>query len=525
MLVLCPPGGAPNRWENRHAASIGVVKRRQDSCVVRSTPAGTRVGMPVRQKDKGMFDAMADFFTAGGLRHAEAEFWSFNRLPGVSLPVVACLAALLACSGVHTARAQVIDQYINADIPGYGGEAGVTVATRAHPEYEAQGVRLGQFVITPVLAESIGYDDNVTGTPQAHGSALIETNLNVGVVGGWSDTRFGGSVMVDDFQYPQQSNQGFTNWTGALGVSHDFGRDTFDIGYTHLGLNQTPRDLNVPGLDQTIAYQVDDIRADYRLDLGRIAVMPAVDVSYYNNFENGVVRGVPYLQSYRDRIVVQPSVQASYEFATRRRVVVVVRDTQADFDRSPPAMPRQNFNDVSALGGLAYDADGIIGFRLLGGYERRSFSSAMYRTIQAPIIESAITWTPTGLTTVTGTAARYIEDSAAEATVGYTETALKLNLDHEYLRNLVLSARAAYYMDSYSRGINNIGGGSQNFITGGLGAAYKFNRNLRLAANYTYSNRNSSAGAVAPTAFLQTGEVFGGNFSENLFTLTLRFAL
>ncbi len=424
------------------------------------------------------------------------------------------------------ARAQVINEYLNAGIPGYDTAAGVTVATRQHPEYDAQGVRLGNFVITPVLQESVGYDDNVTGTRDGKGSALIETNATVNAAGGWSDTRFAAGLTVDDFEYPEQSNQGFTNWTAALGGSHDFGRDTLSIGYTHLNLNQTPRDLDVPGLNRTISYRVDDMRANYHVDLGRFFLQPGIDVSYYS-FDNGTVGGQQYLQTYRDRVTISPELIGSYEFATRRRVVVIVRDTQSDFDQSPPGQRRQNFNDASVLGGIAYDADGIIGFRLLAGYEERSFAaSTAYRNVQAPIVEGAATWTPTGLTTVTASAARYIEDSAAEATVGYTETALKLQVDHELLRNVIFSLHGAFYLDDYGKAVNGTGAGSENYFTAGVGASYALNRNARLAADYTFSTRNSSSnGATSPQGLLTDGEVFGSNYSENTFRLTLRLAL
>ncbi len=433
----------------------------------------------------------------------------------------------MLCAARH-AGAQVIDQYLNAEIPGYGNAAGVTVATRQHPEYDPAGIRVGLFLITPTLSESVGYDDNVTATRNARGSPLIETNAVVDAAGGTSDTSVKASLSVDDFEYPSQSSQGYTDWSAAAGMSHDFGRDTLYLGATHLNLNQTSRDLNVPNLDSSIAYRVEDARADYKIDLGRAFLQPGIDVSTYT-FDNGTVRGVPYLQSYRDRVVVSPAITGSYEFATRRRIVVVLRDTQADFDTAPPGQARQNFNDVSVLAGVAYDADGIIGFRLLGGYEERSFSSAAYSMIQAPILEAEATWTPTGLDTITGTAARYIEDSSAEATTGYTETALKLNLDHEFLRNVIFSLHGAAYLDDYASSRTSPSG-SQSYYTAGVGASWLLNRTLRLAADYTFSDRRSSGGqnggnSGLPSVFLSTGEVFGGDYSENLFRLTVRLAL
>jgi len=442
--------------------------------------------------------------------------------PPAATPVRALATAALIAWLTHptTARAQAIDQYLNPDVPGYGTQPGVTVASRERADYEAPGVRLGNIVLTPVLSESGGYDDNVTGTADPRGSALIQTNATLGAKSEWSGTSLAAALMVDNLEYPQAQNQSYTNWSAALGGSHDFGRDTLYLGATHLNLNQTPLQLDVPLLSRPIAYRVDDVRASYKVDLGHITLTPGIDVSNYG-FDNGTVQGEPYLQSYRNRLVFSPSLEAAYEFATRRRLVVVLRDTQADYDNSPPGSPRENFNDASVLAGLAYDVDGAIGFRLLAGYEERSFAAGVYKSIQAPIVESSLTWTPTELTTITGTAARYIEDSAAEGTAGLTETALKLKLDHEYLRNVILSVHGAVYLDDYARGYQT-SGGSQAYFTGGLGAQRLISRNLRLAADYTFSARRSHDAVVAPSF---DGSFFGGNYAENSFRLTLRFAL
>lgn len=468
---------------------------------------------------------MAGFNTSTHLRRS-GRLQSANLAPASSFRGALLYGAtiVLSLAWEGGASAQVIDQYLNAGIPGYDTQAGVTVTSRSRPEYNSTGVKLGNFVVSPSLEESFGYDDNVTGRSRGAGSALVQTNAAVGLAGGWSDTKFGAGLTLDNHGYLSETNQSFTNWSAALGGSHEFGRDQLSIGYTHLNLNQTPRDLDVPGLDQSIAYRVDDLRANYHIDLGHIFIQPGLDVSYYS-FDNGRAGGQTYLQNYRDRVVLSPELVGSYEFATRRRVVVILRDTQSDFDHAPPGAGRQNFNDVSALAGISYDADGIVSFRLLAGYEHRSFASSQYRTISAPIVEGSVSWTPTGLTTITGTAARYIEDSAAEATTGFTETALKLQADHELFRNVILSAHASFFIDDYTsnRGSN---GGSQDYFTGGVGASYALTRRLRLGADYTYSTRHASGAGAPVDAFqLQGNTIFGGNYSENTFRVTVRVAL
>jgi hypothetical protein len=415
-------------------------------------------------------------------------------------------------------QAQVIDQYLDTTIPGYGTAPGVTVASREHPEYDPSGVRVGGFTLLSTLDESVGYDSNVTGTSDAHGSLLVDTSARVDAVNKMSDGSLAASVSVDNAEYPNQSSQSYTDWTAALGGTHDFGQDTLTIGATHLNLNQLPRDLDVPQLNSAIAYRVDDMRAAYKMVFSRLSIEPAFDVSWYS-FDNGTVRGQTYLQSYRDRVSYTPGVTANYEFATRRSIVFVVRDTTADFANAVPGLPTQNYNDVSILTGVAYDVDGTLSFRLLGGYEERDFRSGTYKTIRAPIVEGSVTWTPTELTTITGTAARYIEDSSAEATIGYTESALRLNVDHELYRNIVLNANANVFVDNYAQN-----GGNQEYYTAGAGATWKLSRNIRLVADYTYSSRHSSGTTTSETPFTVDG-VFGGNYSENVFRIRLRFAL
>ncbi len=444
---------------------------------------------------------------------------SFRADRLVTHKIVAPAGVVLACVALLTpgvARAQVIDQYLNPDIPGYGTEAGVTVESRAHPEYDQTGVRVGLWTITPTLNEGFGYDDNVTGTSNARGSPLIDTNAMVAAAADYGLTKVNASAMVDDTEYLTQSAQSYTNWSVAGGVSQDIDRDTLYVGGTYLNLNQTPRDLDAPDLDSTIAFRVADLRADYRIDLSQAYLLPGVDVSSYN-FDNGTAGGLPYVQSYRDRVVVTPTLEAGYEFATRRRVVVVVRDTQADFSHSVAGIARENFNDASVLAGVAYDADGIIGFRLLVGYEQRNFASSAYKTIAAPIVEGAATWTPTELTTVKATVARYIEDSAAEATTGYTETALKLSVDHELYRNIILDAHVAVYLDDYA------GGGNQRYYTGGGGVTWRLNRNLSLIGDYRFSAREASSSV--PAAFAPDDEIFGSNYTDNVFMIRVKAGL
>ena len=231
-------------------------------------------------------------------------------------------------------------------------------------------------------------------------------------------------------------------------------------------------------------------------------------------------------------MVLAPSVTAGYELAPRQNAIVVLRDANASYRTRVAGLPARDFNDVAVLAGLDYAADAALRYRLLAGYEVRSFRSRQYRTMQAPIVEGSVIWTPTGLTTVTGIASRHIEDSADETTAGYTETLVQLRVDHEYLRNVLLRANAGAYFNQYNRG-----GGNQVLWTAGVGATYLLNRNMQLSAGYDFSARQSSGrgnlgggdGVLTPGSVNALGVAqgfgFGSNYTDHLILLRLTLRL
>jgi hypothetical protein len=428
------------------------------------------------------------------------------------------LATVFLLSQAMPARAQRIDEYLNPAIPGLDVQPGVTVTSRLRPEYEYPGLRLGGFMFHSEVVESAGYESNVTATQPPHGSSFLDTAATVQAVSDWGRDSLGAAVSVDNNLYFDEPRQSDTNWTASLGGSYDIGSDTIYIAYAHLNLNQTPSDLGVPQLDAPIPYRVDTMRLTYKAVFSKGTITPAIEVTNYS-YDNGTVQGQPYPQTYRNRVVITPSTIASYEFDSLRSIVGVVRYSNAQYTDAQAGTPTRNFNDVAVLGGINYDTGGLVRLRLLLGYETRLFESTQYKTIGAPIVEGSAIWTPTGLTTVTGTIARYIEESATENTVGYIESVLKVQVDHEFLPNVLFNASAAGVKDVYSQSE-----GQQTFFSVGGGVTWLLNNHMRLAARYDFSNRQSPGGSNSGGGVSNT-QIFAGYYSDNRFLLQLRIGL
>lgn len=416
--------------------------------------------------------------------------------PGHARGRLAACAAVAAL-GFHSvaARAQVeetpiLDQYLPPSTAGGGSafQPGITVATRTRPLYEAPGVQLGTINLRPQLNETVGWDSNPAGTATPKGSAMIETQGQVTASMSLPISSFRLSANVDNVTYTSLPSQSYTNWGISAGAEHQFGLDDLTANYSHQLVSILPSGLNSANVQQPIAMSLDDGQLAYRVHLGTGFITPSVEVDRFE-FQNVPFVGTNLTQAINNRIVVTPTVTFGYDFATRRTAVLVIRDADASYTESAPGLTDRDYNDLAILGGLDYDTDAVIRFRALIGYERRTFSSNQFETIQAPIFEATAIWTPTGLTTVTATLARRIEAALDNTTTGYTETYGQLRVDHELLPNVLLYAGGGYYFDQYQ------GIGNQSLASVGVGGRWLLNRRMQLGASYDFVARTTGSAA------------------------------
>ena len=423
------------------------------------------------------------------------------------------LVAAGAAGWTAVARGQDLSGYFPQGVPGYDTAPGVTVQSRARPDYDPVGVRAGSFLLYPQVNLGFGYDSNLFGTapiPGRHlGSWLLDTGASVRASSDWGRDSLGGFFSVDhadDLDLPSQSR---TDWTGSVGGSVDIDEDRLTLGVAHLSLHQAPTAIDALPTDQPVPYQVNDVRASYVHDFDRLSVTPDVDFTTYR-FGNTTIDGVPAPQGHRDRNVLQGGVTARYEVAPLRTVLFVLRGTDTNYTQPQQGAPSRDSTGGLALVGIER-GDGIWDLRLLAGWEQRDFVAPQYRAHGAPATEAEVTWSPSGLTTVTGTLSRTIEDAAQEGVAGYTNTAARLVVDHEYLRNVLLNGFGSLQHAAFLQG-----GGTQTLYSLGGGVTWLIDRHMRLSGTETFFDMRSNPGTSTPVA---------GSYVRSLTLLTLGLGL
>jgi len=406
------------------------------------------------------------------------------------------------------AQAQLVDRYFPAGVPGFGAAAGVTVLSRARQAYEPPGVRLGGVVVRPTLSTGVGYTSNALGQRGGRGSALMQTSGSVLAGTDWGRHAIGGFLSFDDQRLPgataqSTSAQSATAWTAALGGTAEIGRDRLVLGVAHLDLFQTSRALDGLPIDRPGRFRVNNARASYIWRTGRLSVTPGLSLSDTRH-EDVFVAGRRVVQRYRDRTAIEGNVTVRWELAPLRDLVLDLRGVGFDHARREPGQPSRDATTVALLAGIDYATDAVWRVRALAGLQRRAFADPTLSPVTGVVAEASVIWTPSGLTTLTATLSRRIEDAAELSAVSYTFTGARLVLDHELFRNLLLAGSLDLQQAEYQQR-----GGRDRLVGVGLGASWLIDRRLRASATWDWTTRQRQ----------------GGTVEESVALLRLRFAL
>ncbi|HSU06706.1 MAG TPA: outer membrane beta-barrel protein, partial [Acetobacteraceae bacterium] len=319
----------------------------------------------------------------------------------------------------------------------------------------------------------------------------------------------GAFVSIDDLRSLNIPSQSRTDWTGSLGGTLDIGRDRLTLAAAHLSLHQDRTAVDALPTDQPVAYEVNDFRLNYSHTFNRLSLIPSLELTSYR-FASTTIMGVSTPQADRDRDVLQGGMAASYELAPQRNLVVVLRGLGSLYTAPAPGAPTRNSSGLIALTGIDYSGSDW-GLRLLFGWEQRQFAAPQYQAHGAPVAEADASWSPTGMTTLTATLARTIEDAAQEGVAGYTYTTAHLTIDHEYLRNVLLRGFAGVQRADFLQG-----GGTQTSYTLGAGVTWLLNRRMRVSGTEVFTDLRSSHGQSASV---------GGSYVRSITLLTLGFGL
>jgi hypothetical protein len=372
---------------------------------------------------------------------------------------------------------------------------------RQSSEYARTGIRARSFILSPKLDVDNQYDSNIYKQDKALSpvdSYVAHFRPGLNIRSDWR--RHALNLMFDsDFtQYASQPNQNnyqdmFTRLDGRLDVVRD---SYFDLGF---GYNSAHEDRGSP--DQIAGraptfYDSKIIDAFYSHKLNRVSVKTGLNATRYD-YQNVLTSlNTVLAMNTRNRWEYMPSIRLGYEIQPEYEAYVNLIYKEADYDtlvRSSGLGTAFNRNSTgyNALAGLAFELTDLITGDVSVGYLQRNYVDSRLPDISGINGFVKLKWRPTPLTTVNGKLSHDINETTQTGVAGVLATGLSLGVDHELLRNVLLSANGSFANNDYQgSSAANLVNRNDKIYGGNVSAKYLLNRNLSAALSYNYQNRD-----------------------------------
>ncbi len=385
---------------------------------------------------------------------------------------------------------------------------GDTVATRARPELDPLGIRTGAFLIFPELSIDEIYNDNIFAENNDETDDFITSvRPEVTIESNWARHALAIAGGGDFGFYAQNSDENYQDWFGAangrLDVSRDIALYAGGGAARRHEVRGTSEDTG--GSEPTVYYEYNAFgRYDQNFDRVGLTVDAIVDRVDYTNTpteDDGDI-----LNNDRDRNVYSTPVRLGFEINPDYEAFVRLSPNVRRYDQTPDeAGIDRNSWGYTAAGGLAVDFGGITFGEIYAGYLQQFYDDSDLDNVSAPTFGGALAWNATTLTTVSVAVERAVFETTATGASAYVSTSGELTVDHELLRNVILTAGGAVTNNDYE-GIDR----TDWFYIGNLSARYLLNRNLYLSAGYLFRHRTSDE---------------ENNFDQNVFRIGLQTQL
>lgn len=389
----------------------------------------------------------------------------------------------------------------NATVDLFARDRSVPVRQRSRPEYEALGLPLGAFSAFPKLELGLEHNDNIyaTGTG-AVSDEIWRVRPELNVVSNWPRHSVSAYARASLTRYQSYDDENSNDW--GLGASGrlDFARQTtvaFGTDFARAAESRASTSTPVAAAEP-IEYDVASAFIAGSSTGGRLRLSGRADLRSFDYKDGVTVLGAVIDQDQRDRTIVSGLARADAAISPAAALFVQITGNDRDYDvPTSPTYAARDSSGYEFLTGVNFELGAVARGEFAVGYISQSFDQAAFSDVDGFGARASFEWFPTQLTTVTLSASRTVEDSAIAGSGGYLSTGGSIQIDHELLRNLIVSANLNLANDEYE-GIDR----TDDRFTATIGATYFVNR--RLGVNVAASRFDqSSSGAFAGTEFDQ----------------------
>lgn len=408
----------------------------------------------------------------------------------LSLAILFATAALLSPLG---ASAQVSSDTAS----NFSRDRNVSVRERPRADYEAAGIRLGAFKAYPRFGIEVTADDNIYAAARNEVDDLIvRYRPEIAINSDWSRHSISGFARANVTRYQDNSNEDTDTYVvGASGKLDVLRRSniTGNVSHSYAAEPRSSPTAPTAALEPT-TYYLDTVNLGGLHEMNRLRLTARAsynDYDYKNPRQNG---GGFVQQQDRDRVMWSETLRAEYAVSPDTAIYAAAVFNQRDYRLERPAATFDRDSDgYEAVVGVNFDFSALMRGEVQIGYMAQSYQDALFQDIEGLSARAAVDWFPTELTTVGVTLSRTVEDTVSITSPGFLSTSVGGRVDHEFLRNVLLSAQASYTHDDYEQ-LDR----TDKTKSAGLNATYLMNRRVGFTVGYTFLERTSKGVNFSP---------------------------
>lgn len=363
--------------------------------------------------------------------------------------------AVLAALTPGVCTAQDSDILIQpATPPDFDRDRNVSVRERPRPDYDALGIRQGGFLVYPRLDLGIGFDNNIfLSEDEPTGAVYGVVEPGVRVQSDWARHSLSASANGRFRRFADYSVRNEDNWNaGMLGRLDATGELSLTAEAQAGRVFESPFSGNVDAGVSALSsydYSLLSARAEFRRARNRFALAYNRNRFDFNDVDFG--DGVVIDQTNRNRTIDGVVGQAERALTPYTSVYAQASYADTRYDtRLAPGIPNRDSSGYRLVGGLSIDLPALVRGTIALGYTWRKFNSPLFKDVGGLSVDTRLEYFYSELTTFTIRLRRIIQDSQIGTSAAYFDNRASIGVDHELLRNLILSASSDIAYQDYT---------------------------------------------------------------------------
>ncbi len=373
----------------------------------------------------------------------------------------------------------------------------IAVTQRPKPEYDPLPIRVGAFIFNPTIAAGLEYNDNIYATNiDKVSDGIVHVQPSVAVVSDWGRNQVSAFAKINGSYYFDHTSENTTDFALGSAGRLDVQRGLGFAGGASYEMDTQPRtsEASPQSSAHPVQYYVADAWLEGTKEFNRLRLTARGSLDDYTYDNAATTSGIQIYEKDQDHTAAVGALQAEYAYLPDMSFLASLVGNHREYRNELPGEASRTSSGYELTVGTNFDLTHLARGEVYIGYLEQDYdNSSIFKNVSGLALRGKVEYFPTQLTTVTLSGSRSVQDSGIIDVGGFLANTAAVQVDHELLRNLILTGVISYTEDDYSNYSR-----TDKIDSEQIGAAYLMNRAVSLNLTYAHMDQNSSGSQAGP---------------------------